>query len=151
MNQNLRKKYNQKLTNTESADIDSVEKTSDREGCVKMPVLSDPWVKNNRLYGQNFKRLRASNLKAKSLFEDPFFPPEVSSLSYSGNVEGDAARGGKGEVGMKTFLNKKNYFIGWTQLSKKFQFTEFVCKRWGPRPLRSSGSAQATSSPSPNW
>ena len=118
MNQNLRKKYNQKLTNTESADIDSVEKTSDREGCVKMPVLSDPWVKNNRLYGQNFKRLRASNLKAKSLFEDPFFPPEVSSLSYSGNVEGDAARGGKGEVGMKTFLNKKNYFIGWTQLSK---------------------------------
>ena len=103
MNQNLRKKYNQKLTNTESADIDSVEKTSDREGCVKMPVLSDPWVKNNRLYGQNFKRLRASNLKAKSLFEDPFFPPEVSSLSYSGNVEGDAARGGKGEVGKKTF------------------------------------------------
>ena len=151
MNQNLRKKYNQKLTNTESADIDSVEKTSDREGCVKMPVLSDPWVKNNRLYGQNFKRLRASNLKAKSLFEDPFFPPEVSSLSYSGNVEGDAARGGKGEVGMNTFLNKKNYFIGWTQLSKKFQFTEFVWKRWGPRPLRSSGSAQATSSPSPNW
>ena len=151
MNQNLRKKYNQKLTNTESADIGSVEKTSDREGCVKMPVLSDPWVKNNRLYGQNFKRLRASNLKAKSLFEDPFFPPEVSSLSYSGNVEGDAARGGKGEVGMKTFLNKKIYFIGWTQLSKKFQFTEFVCKRWGPRPPRSSGSGQATSSPSPNW
>ena len=58
--------------------------------------MPDPWVKNNRLYGQNFKRLRASNLK--SLFEDPYFPPEVSSLSYSGNVEDDAARVG-GEVG----------------------------------------------------
>ena len=77
--------------------IVSVENTTCREGCVKMP---DPWVKNNRLYGQNFKRLRASTLKSKSLFKDPFFPPEVSSLSYSGNVEGDAARLGKGEVHM---------------------------------------------------
>ena len=61
--------------------------------------MPDPWVKNNRLYGQNFKKLRASSLKSKSLFEDPYFPPEISSLSYSGNVEGDAARLGKGEVG----------------------------------------------------
>ena len=66
--------------------------------------MPDPWVKNNRLYGQNFKRLRASNLKAKSLFEDPHFPPNSSSLSYSGKVEGDSARLGKGKkkVGNKS-------------------------------------------------
>ena len=71
--------------------------------------MPDPWVKNNRLYGQNFKRLRASSLTSKSLFEDPYFPPEVSSLSYSGNVEDDAARVG-GAVGNKKLANKWNYF-----------------------------------------
>ena len=61
--------------------------------------MSDPWTKNDRLYGQNFKKLWASHLKSKSLFEDPEFPANSSSLSYSGNVEGDSARLGKGEVG----------------------------------------------------
>ena len=61
--------------------------------------MSDPWTKRNRLYGQNFKKLQASHLKSKSLFEDPEFPANSSSLSYSGNVEGDSARLGKGEVG----------------------------------------------------
>ena len=63
--------------------------------------MSDPWTKNDRLYGQNFKKLQASHLKSKSLFEDSEFPANSSSLSYSGNVEGDSARLGKGEVGNK--------------------------------------------------
>ena len=61
--------------------------------------MSDPWTKNDRLYGQNFKKLQASHLKSKSLFEDSEFPANSSSLSYSGNVDGDSARLGKGEVG----------------------------------------------------
>ena len=65
--------------------------------------MSDPWTKNDRLYGQDFKKLQASHLKSKSLFEDPHFPPNSSSLSYSGNVEGDSARLGKGK---KTVGNK---------------------------------------------
>ena len=62
-----------------------------------MKKMSDPWTKNDRLYGQNFKKLQASHLKSKSLFEDPHFPPNSSSLSYSGKVEGDSARLGKGK------------------------------------------------------
>ena len=54
--------------------------------------MSDPWTKNGSLYGQNFKKLQASHLKSKSLFEDPQFPPNSSSLSYSDKVEGDSAR-----------------------------------------------------------
>ena len=68
---------------------------------MKMP---DPWVRHNRLYGQNFRRLRASNVKSKTLFVDPYFAPEASSLSYSGEVEGDAARLGEGQVGKKIFI-----------------------------------------------
>ena len=66
--------------------------------------MPDPWVRHNRLYGQNFRRLRASNVKSKTLFVDPYFAPEASSLSYSGEVEGDAARLGGGQVGKKIFI-----------------------------------------------
>ena len=80
----------------------SLQQVSIEEGCAKK--MSDPWTKNDRLYGQNFKNLQASHLKSKSLFEDPHFPPNSSSLSYSGKVEGDSARLGKGKkkVGNKS-------------------------------------------------
>ena len=39
------------------------------------------------------KKLLALHLKSNSLFEDPYFPPTSSSLSSSGKVEGDWARG----------------------------------------------------------
>ena len=81
----------------------SHQQTSIGEGCVKM---SDPWTKNDRLYGQNFKKLQATHLKSKSLFEDPHFPPNSSSLSYSGNVEGDSARLGKGKKTVGKKLHK---------------------------------------------
>ena len=69
--------------------------------------MSDPWTKNDRLYGQNFKKLQAFHLKSKSLFEDPEFPANSSSLSYSGNVEGDLARKDKEKVGNKSFRISK--------------------------------------------
>ena len=77
--------------------------------------MTDPWTKNNRLYGQDFKKLRASHLKSKSLFEDPKFPPNSSSLSYSGNVEGDSARArldnDKNKVGKKSQKSNNDDFI----------------------------------------
>ena len=73
--------------------------------------MSDPWTKRNRLYGQNFKKLRASHLKSKSLFEDPEFPANSTSLSYSGNVEGDSARLGKDKkkVGNNSYKISKRW------------------------------------------
>ena len=73
--------------------------------------MSDPWTKRNRLYGQNFKKLRASHLKSKSLFEDPEFPANSSSLSYSGKVEDDAARSAKDKekVGNKYYRISKDW------------------------------------------
>ena len=60
-------------------------------GCANMS--SNPWTSRGRLYGQNYKKLLALHLKSNSLFEDPYFPPTSSSLSSSGKVEGDWARG----------------------------------------------------------
>ena len=56
-------------------------------------MSSNPWTSRGRLYGQNYKKLLALHLKSNSLFEDPYFPPTSSSLSSSGKVEGDWARG----------------------------------------------------------
>jgi len=78
--------------------------------------MSDPWKKNDRLYGQNFKKLQASHLKSKSLFEDPHFPPNSYSLSYSGKVEGDSARLGKGKKKVSTEAAE----IKWVRASSLF-------------------------------
>ena len=56
-------------------------------------MSNNPWTSRGRLYGQNYKKLLALHLKSNSLFEDPYFPPTSSSLSSSGKVEGDWARG----------------------------------------------------------
>ena len=85
----------------------SLQSLTVEEGCAKK--MSDPWTQNDRLYGQDFKKLQASHLKSKSLFEDPHFPPNSSSLSYSGNVVGDSARLGKckEKVGNKSHMFQK--------------------------------------------
>ena len=54
--------------------------------------MSDPWTEKNRLYGQNYKKLLKSHLKSGTLFEDPHFPANSSSLSLDGEVDGDSAR-----------------------------------------------------------
>ena len=63
--------------------------------------MSDPWIKNGCLYGQNYKKLHKKEKKAGSLFTDPHFPPTIQSLSYSGELADDAARGGDGTLPIK--------------------------------------------------
>lgn len=43
----------------------------------------DPWIKDGKLYGQNFEELRQAALDAGELFTDPEFPPDDESLYFS--------------------------------------------------------------------
>ena len=44
---------------------------------------SNPWIMNQSLYGQDFKKLQAIHANARTLFEDPEFPPIGTSLYFS--------------------------------------------------------------------
>ena len=46
-------------------------------------MSSNPFVVDGKLYGQDFTELKTSHLQSGSLFADPRFPPQESSLYYS--------------------------------------------------------------------
>ena len=51
-------------------------------------MSSNPFVVDGKLYGQDFTELKASHLQSGSLFADPRFPPQESSLYYSRSARG---------------------------------------------------------------
>ena len=55
-----------------------------------MSSLPKPWLKDGQLYGQNFKELKSKLLRKSTLFEDPLFPPNNTSIGRLHDV-GDAA------------------------------------------------------------
>ena len=56
--------------------------TTDNPGAVNRS-LNNPWVKDGKLYNQDYGKLKQSCLSNHSLFEDPKFPPNDKSLYYS--------------------------------------------------------------------
>ena len=49
--------------------------------------MYNPFIKNGKLYGQDFTQLKASCLRAGTLFEDDYFPPTARSVYYSRDQE----------------------------------------------------------------
>ena len=55
-----------------------------------MSSLPKPWARDGRLYDQDFKKLKPKLLSKSILFEDPFFPPNNTSIGRLYDV-GDVA------------------------------------------------------------
>ena len=50
--------------------------------------ITDPVFKDNKLYGQSYKKLKQKHKISKTLFTDEMFPPNNYSLSYKGYLDG---------------------------------------------------------------
>lgn len=83
--------------------------------------MSDPWVQKGCLYGQNYHKLHKKEKKAGSLFTDPHFPPTIQSLSYSGELADDAARGTEGRLAGTGIED-----ISWIRAKELFPLAQLV-------------------------
>ena len=73
-------------------------------------ITSNPWVKNGRLYNQSFHHIKAG-LDEGCLFKDLKFPPSKSSISYSGVLYNDIAKGGKMvDINKITWIRAKDLY-----------------------------------------